>query len=235
MGNKRREEEMGAASPALVEDAGATAPEGEAASSRGFTRRTLVIGGAAVAAGAVLGALAAPLAAEADVLRPPGSLPEGDFMARCIRCERCISVCPTDVLAPLGVEQGLLAVRTPFVSFADDRCTFCDLCRQVCPTAAIGPFDPTAPDVGRIGVAVVEPQRCVAFVQAGTCGICVDVCEYGALSFDDQRRPVVEASLCNGCGQCERICAANVLTSFEGGSKRGINVVTERQFEGEAA
>lgn len=200
------------------------------AKSRGIERRTLLIGGAAVAAGVLCGAAALPLAAQADVLRPPGSLPEDEFMARCIRCERCISVCPTDVLAPLTVEQGVLAVRTPFVSFAADSCTFCDECRKVCPTAAIGTVDPYQPALGRIGVAVVEPDRCVAFDQAGTCGVCVDACSYEALSFDEGRRPVVEAEKCNGCGECVKICPANVLTSFSGGSQRGINVLTEKQY-----
>ncbi|MFR1166695.1 MAG: 4Fe-4S binding protein [Adlercreutzia equolifaciens] len=35
----------------------------------------------------------------------------------------------------------------------------------------------------------------------------------GALH-DDERHPVVDAAKCNGCGECERICPANVLTSF---------------------
>ncbi len=200
------------------------------ATSRGIERRTLLIGGAAVAAGVLCGAAALPLAAQADVLRPPGSLPEDEFMARCIRCERCISVCPTDVLAPLTVEQGVWAVRTPFVTFAADSCTFCDECRKVCPTAAIGTVDPYQPVLGRIGVAVVEPDRCVAFDQAGTCGVCVDACPYEALSFDEGRRPVVEAEKCNGCGECVKICPANVLTSFSGGSQRGINVLTTKQY-----
>ena len=196
----------------------------------GFSRRTLVIGGAAVALGAVCGVVAMPLAASVDVLRPPGALAEDEFMARCIRCERCISVCPTNVLAPMPIEQGILAVRTPYVTFANDSCTFCDQCRIVCPTAAIEAVDPLAPQTGRIGVAVVDPARCVAFEQAGTCGVCVDACPYGALSFDDGRRPVVDAAVCNGCGECVKICPANVLTSFSGGATRGINVVTEKQF-----
>ena len=113
------------------------------------TRRTFVIGGAALVASVVVGAGVRSFVAEADVLRPPGALPEDQFMARCIKCERCISVCPTDVLEPLGIERGLLQARTPVLSFANDSCTFCDKCREVCPTAAIGEVDPYAPDQGR--------------------------------------------------------------------------------------
>ena len=192
-----------------------------------LSRRTFLIGAGCLAAGVVVGAAASPQAAAADVLRPPGSLAEGQFAARCIRCERCISVCPQDILYPLGMEEGKLVVKTPAIDYAEARCTFCDKCRQVCPTAAIGSVDPLAPQQGRIGCAWVYEDRCLAFYEPGACGVCIDACEYGALSFDDERRPVVDEELCNGCGECERICPANVLTSFEGGSYRGIGVVTE--------
>lgn len=196
---------------------------------RSTTRRAFVAGAVALAAGVAAGAACAPQVAAADVLRPPGALPERDFMARCIRCERCISVCPEDVLEVLGIESGL-AVRTPQITYAAGACTFCDLCREVCPTAAIGAVDPFRPDEGRIGVAAVVEDRCLAFQQAGSCGVCVDACPYDALSFDSQRRPVVDAAACNGCGECVKICPANILMSFGGGFSRGIGVVTEKAF-----
>lgn len=194
------------------------------------TRREFLVGGAALAAGAALGFGVRPVVAEADVLRPPGALPEGEFMARCVKCERCISVCPTDVLKPMGIEGGILQVRTPYLDYSNGSCTFCDLCRQVCPTEAIGLVDAFAPEKGRIGAAVVHEDRCLAFVEVGSCGMCVEACQYGALSFDKERRPVVDGSLCNGCGECVCICPANVFTSFSGGKSRGIEVMTERTY-----
>lgn len=163
-----------------------------------------------------------------------GALPESDFIARCIRCERCISVCPEGVLKPIGIEGGL-AVRTPQVNYVTGACTFCNKCREVCPTAAVLNVDPYQPDLGRIGVAIVSEERCLAYQHQGSCGICVDACPYEVLSFDDQRHPVVDVALCNGCGECVKVCPSNVLTSFGGGQMRGINVVTEkayRQMEG---
>lgn len=100
----------------------------------------------------------------------------------------------------------------------------------MCPTEAIGSVDPHAPEKGRIGGAQVLPARCLAFATPGSCGICVDACPYGALSFDDERRPVVDDSKCNGCGECVRICPANVNTSFSGGDERGIRVATGKQM-----
>ena len=194
------------------------------------TRRTFVVGASALIASVTVGAAARPFVAEADVLRPPGAVPEDEFMARCIKCERCISVCPTDVLEPLGIEAGILQARTPQLNFASGSCTFCDLCRQVCPTAAIGEMDPNVPATGRIGCAILHEDRCLAFLETNSCGICVDACPYKALSFDAGRRPVVDEAKCNGCGECVRICPANVFTSFSGGTARGIEVVTEKTF-----
>lgn len=194
------------------------------------SRRTFVFGAAALAVGAVAGVGSRPFAGACDTLRPPGAVDEAGFMARCIRCDRCISVCPNDVLYPLGIESGVLAVRTPALDFRAGNCTFCDLCRQVCPTKAVGPVDPYAPETGRIGGAQVVEDRCLAFETPGSCGICVDACPYGALSFDSGRRPVVDDAKCNGCGECVRICPANVNTSFAGGDVRGIRVATEKQL-----
>lgn len=195
----------------------------------GPTRRAFLVGAGALAVGVAAGVACRPFAAQADVLRPPGSAEEADFMALCIRCERCISVCPEDVLEPVGIEGGL-AVRTPRLTYASGSCTFCDKCREVCPTQAVGHVDPHRPDLGRIGVAVLHTDRCLAFVRDGSCSVCVDACPYGALSLDERRHPAVDVDKCNGCGECVRICPANSLTSFAGGSVRGIEVVTERKF-----
>lgn len=195
------------------------------------TRRTFLIGGVSLAVAAAAGFAIKPLLAEADVLRPPGAVPENDFVARCIRCDRCISICPTNVLEPMGIEEGMVPVRTPKLNFSHDLCTFCDECRIVCPTNAIGNVDPYEPLKGRIGVAVVQDDRCIPFFEVNACGICVEACPYDALEFDANRRPVVDAERCNGCGECVRICPVNVSRSFGGGSTRGIEVVTEKRFQ----
>ncbi|NIN39312.1 MAG: 4Fe-4S ferredoxin, partial [Gammaproteobacteria bacterium] len=36
----------------------------------------------------------------AEMIRPPGSVEEAEFLERCIKCDQCINVCPTNVLQP---------------------------------------------------------------------------------------------------------------------------------------
>jgi ferredoxin-type protein NapG len=40
-------------------------------------------------------------------LRPPGARPEDEFAALCIRCNRCVEVCPYKTLVPAGWRHGL--------------------------------------------------------------------------------------------------------------------------------
>src|SRR5205085_12208488 len=35
-----------------------------------------------------------------QAIRPPGSVEESAFLERCIKCDQCIRVCPTNVLQP---------------------------------------------------------------------------------------------------------------------------------------
>ena len=39
-------------------------------------------------------------------IRPPGSVEEKEFLERCIKCDQCINVCPTNVLQPSTLAQG---------------------------------------------------------------------------------------------------------------------------------
>ncbi len=51
------------------------------------------------------------------------------------------------------------------------------------------------------GITVASSDRCIG------CGLCVDVCPYGALYLDESERKVkVVEALCKGCGTCAATC-----------------------------
>ena len=94
----------------------------------GMTRKAFLgVGAAAVCSGA-FGGIALALGGPDELLRPPVVRDEAEFASRCIRCYRCISVCPTGVLAPATLDDGLLAMKTPKVDFHRGYCDFCNNC-----------------------------------------------------------------------------------------------------------
>ena len=43
---------------------------------------------------------------KSGIVRPPGALPEKEFLSRCIKCGQCMRICPTNVIHPAGLAGG---------------------------------------------------------------------------------------------------------------------------------
>jgi MauM/NapG family ferredoxin protein len=143
-------------------------------------------------------------------LRPPGAIPEADFLAACVRCGACLRVCPTRTLQASGAEGGLIAWGTPVHRMRTAGCEqSCNLCGKVCPTGAIRDLPLIERQHAKVGTAVLDRQRCVAWAENRLCLLCDEACPYNAIVFEvveGHKRPVVDESRCNGCGMCEAVC-----------------------------
>jgi polyferredoxin len=142
-----------------------------------------------------------------DVLiRPPGALPEEQFLRTCIACQECVRVCPTSGLRPAFLEGGLAAIGTPRLVPRQGGCALnpsCpDLCAQVCPTGALQEI---RPDQLKLGLASVDHSLCLAWDQGARCLVCVEACLVKAARIY-QGRIVINPQLCTGCGRCECGC-----------------------------
>lgn len=188
--------------------------------AEGLSRRELLASGAGIAALFAVSGAARAFAGDGTYLRPPGAQDEQHFLATCINCNRCETACPQSCLRTGVLEDGLVNWRTPIIDFHRGLCDFCGKCEEVCPTGAIAGIDEVT---NRIGLAVVDEQRCIAFQQRG-CQVCVNACIYGAITLDAHGRPIVDADACNGCGRCEFQCPSASYLSYAGGTLRGINV-----------
>lgn len=195
----------------------------------GITRRELLAASGLLVGLMATGAAGNALADDRVFLRPPGALAEPDFSARCIRCQACLTACPTRIIQPISIADSLPHVSTPTLVFSRAYCTFCESeqgrrprCAAACPTGALA--SPT--DQPRIdGVAEVSKTACVAWDWKG-CTVCVDECPRDAISLDEKRRPIVDGSICDGCGLCELVCPSASLRSYSDHSEsKGVVVV----------
>lgn len=146
-------------------------------------------------------------------LRPPGSLSESDFRARCLKCGICEEICPQQVIQPVNMDESLEVAGTPTLSFSQNYCSLCMQCTQVCPTGALYPI---AQSEVLIGIARIIPDRCAAW-NGGNCDHCATQCPFRAIQKDEQNRPYVVEELCVGCGICEWTCRLTAKMGFTKG------------------
>jgi formate hydrogenlyase subunit 6/NADH:ubiquinone oxidoreductase subunit I len=169
-----------------------------------------------------------PETPRAQLIRPPGSQPEPEFLARCIKCEECLHICPTNVIQPAMTEAGIEGFWTPVMNNTIGYCEInCVLCGEACPTEAIraisldeklgrGEFDGN-PIV--LGTAFFDRGRCLPWAMDRPCVVCQEVCPTSPKAIKTEevdivrngqvihlKRPHVEPDLCIGCGICEHEC-----------------------------
>jgi polyferredoxin len=166
-----------------------------------FTRREILRAGVALTV-AVAAAPALSGRAGANPLRPPGSLEEQEFLARCSRCGRCIKACPGKCLKAMPLSSGA-AFLTPVIIPREARCELTLDCQKVCPTGAIAAL-PVEKAI--IGIAEIDRTRCLGWAEGKLCLLCREQCPQHAIDADPQHRPSVVEDLCVGCGACENGC-----------------------------
>ncbi len=122
------------------------------------------------------------------LIRPPGALPEPDFLNRCIKCGQCARVCPTNVIQPDIKRAGIEGLWTPALNMrtGSSGCQMnCTACSHICPTAAIRPIS-LDEKLGRgafekaglirIGTAFVDRSRCLPWAMDKPCIVCQENC-----------------------------------------------------------
>jgi len=182
-----------------------------------------------------------PLQGRKELIRPPGAIPETEFLRTCIRCGECMKSCVTNTLQPCLWESGLTGLWTPKLEMRMAACEpNCNVCGRVCPTQAIRSLPLEEKTHAKIGTAVLRKETCLVWAQNKLCLICDEICPYNAIVFrpiEGYRRPVVIASRCNGCGYCEQRCpvkgasAIVVATDGEIRMKEGSYISEARKLQ----
>lgn len=179
----------------------------------GMDRRTFCLGAGCVAALAGLG-VGLKVAGSRSLVRPPGGQDEERLLAQCVRCEKCLTVCPHRVITPAHAEDGLVGMRTPQLDFEEAYCDWCaeanngvPLCEQACPTGALSLPADARKETVVMGVARLDTEQCLAWRML-SCRFCYDACEFEAIELDDFSRPSIVEDRCVGCGACESVCVS---------------------------
>jgi len=221
-----------------------------------LTRRGLIQSGAVAAVGVpLLGASVRPdRTPNLLLIRPPGSVTEDDFLAKCVKCGACMKVCPTNVIQPTLIQAGIEGIWTPVMVYRLGYCEYnCTLCTQVCPTGAIRQLT-AAEKLGhepfktpvKLGTAFVDRTRCLPWAMYKPCIVCEEMCPVSpkaiyiepaeAVNSSGQKvalqRPVIDPERCIGCGQCENKCPVYdqraIRVSSVGESRSQTNVLLLR-------
>jgi polyferredoxin len=159
------------------------------------------------------------------LIRPPGALPEEDFLKHCQRCGLCMKACPTNVINPALGEAGLAGFWTPHLIMTQGYCEYtCTLCGSVCPTGAISEISSREKIERpiRIGAAYINRGRCLPWSGNGACIVCQEVCPTSPKAVYLRKQvirspdlsqapvevnaPYLDLKTCVGCGICETKC-----------------------------
>jgi len=146
--------------------------------------------------------------------RPPGALEEQVFGIVCVRCGRCVSVCPQHIIRQVSPLENLSQAGTP-VLIENGVCVLDFNCIEVCPSGAL---QPVTKDRAKMGTAKVDLDKCIG------CGICIKVCDQvaEAISWADPKKTKVSINpgKCLGCGACVPECPVHAISLTTEGAYR---------------
>lgn len=157
-------------------------------------------------------------------LTPPGSISAQNLAQHCTACQLCISACPNGVLRPSTKLENFMQ---PTMSYERGYCRpECTRCSDICPTGAIKSIGTHIKSSTQIGHAVWIKKNCIPVTDGVQCGNCERHCTTGAIAMvpldknadpEDKNAlmiPVVNNSVCIGCGACENLCPARPLSAI---------------------
>lgn len=152
------------------------------------------------ASGATASILKSPV--KTNRLRPPGAVSEDIFAGKCIRCGRCVEVCPYRCITMLDIRRGIHA-GTPLIEAENIPCYLCMKCVEVCPT---GTLQQVSQQETRMGLAVINRFTCFSWSGMTMCRTCYDKCPFkNKAIYLEELKPVV-TDACTGCGLCTHAC-----------------------------
>lgn len=141
-----------------------------------------------------------------NIILPPGAKNANRMANKCLNCNLCIENCPNKILSKANSD--FCAVHIDYTK-GEGFCKFdCNECSKVCPSGAIKRISLEEKQKTRIAIASFKKEICTR------CETCVQKCPTGAISLDDKKEPILDATKCIGCNKCAKSCRFDAIEVF---------------------
>ena len=143
---------------------------------------------------------------------PPGAVDRREFNVKCVACGLCIANCKGNCLS---ASTSLKRFGQPEMDFRRGYCLLgCNYsCGHVCPTGAINWIPRLARKNVHMGHAIWKKDLCIRTTDGVQCTACSRKCPVGAIHIVEGF-PVVDKTVCIGCGACEHVCPARPMPAI---------------------
>ncbi len=146
---------------------------------------------------------------ERRFLRPPGAIPEREFLHTCFHSGNCVDSCPANAIQTyLGEDEDLIG--TPIIDPDKQPCVVCEslACMQACPSGALRSLELREIQMGEV---LWQEDQCIR-TSGEECTLCIDRCPLRTEAIrlgDDGRICLLQG--CIGCGVCQYHCPTGAL------------------------
>ena len=138
------------------------------------------------------------------VILPPGAVDCNQFVHSCYNCNLCVTNCPSNI-----IERSNSDYPVVHINYKNGYCREnCIKCSEVCPSDAIKKITLEQKNKIKIANAMIVSDKCTH------CDLCVKACQFGAITKEDYKLPVIDNSKCIGCGACKFVCDSSTIDLF---------------------
>lgn len=134
-----------------------------------------------------------------DVILPPGALNEMRFANKCLNCNLCVKVCPSNIIKKADGNYGAVSI-----DYSKGFCDYtCNKCSAACPAGALKKL--SLEEKQKLRIAMIAPP----FENFKELKACTDACPTNALTIKNGK-PAFIAMKCIGCGACAALSGGHI-------------------------